>query len=183
MHDFDPDENGSYTRPLIVCVHHKDVVSALAAAIFGDEGRTAVLNASSTNDQRDEIVGSVQAGRIAVLVASITAAGVGITLTRRQDALDAESDGTVGKIDQSEDRLHRIGQTNNVLITTLIAPGTLDEHIQRFPVAKGLTLGTVLGGDNEVAVLTNVDDELKSATDIVRDMVEEVITKQRKKRG
>lgn len=179
MHDLAPDEDGGYARPLIVWAHHKEVVSALAAAIPEDQGRTAVLNASTTNDQRDEIVSSFQAGRIAVLVASITAAGVGITLTRGQDALYAESDWTVGKIAQSEDRLHRIGQTNNVLITTLIAPGTLDEHIQRSLVAKGLTLGAVLGGDNEVAVLSNDDDELKSATDIVRDMVEEVVARRK----
>lgn len=55
-------------------------------------------------------------------------------------------------ITQAKDRSHRFGQENHVIATTLIALGTLDEHIQSVLRKKDLTLDAMKGGDHAVAM-------------------------------
>lgn len=143
-----------YTRPLIVWVHHRDVGLAMMQAVPAAVARTAVIRGGTSADERGRIVDDFQDGKIPVLVASIVAAGVGITLTRSHDMKFVETDWTVSNVTQAEDRSCRIGQTKPVNVSTLIAPGTLDERIQGVLVEKSQVLDKLLaGGDNNPAVL------------------------------
>jgi hypothetical protein len=142
-----------YTRPLVVWVHHRDVGDAMAAAVPQVAARTEVIRGGTSADQRGRIVDAFQAGLVPVLVASISAAGVGITLTAGCDALFVETDWVVSAITQAEDRQDRISQTRPVQVTTLIAVGTLDERIQGVLQKKTVLLDQLLpGGDNAPAI-------------------------------
>ena len=74
----------------------------------------------------------------------IEAAGVGLTLTAASLVIFVEQDWVPGKNVQAEDRVHRIGQTDNVLIQYLVLNGTLDSHIAKVNVAKQEVLDAVL---------------------------------------
>lgn len=154
-----PDGQPVYTRPLIVWTHHQDVSAAMAAAVPASAGTTAVIVGETGPDERGRIVDDFQAGKISVLVASITAAGVGITLTAGCDAIFVETDWSPQLVIQAEDRQCRIGQTRPVTITTLIAEGTLDPQVQATQRRKIAVLEEVLvGGDLDVAVIRVVED-------------------------
>ena len=81
-----------YTRPLVVWVHHREVGDALALAVPAAVARTAILRGGVSEDKRGRIVDDFQDGKIPVLVASIAAAGVGITLTAACDTTFVETD-------------------------------------------------------------------------------------------
>ncbi len=153
-----------YTRPLIVWVHHRPVGEAMMQAVPAAVARTAVIRGGTSADERGRIVEDFQAGKIPVLVASIVAAGVGITLTRSYDMKFVETDWTVSNVTQAEDRSARIGQTHPVNVSTLIAPGTLDERIQGVLTEKSEVIEPLLtGGDNNPAVmLQGMDGDAKT---------------------
>lgn len=140
--------------PLVVWTHHRVVTDAMAAAVPEAVGGAGVIMGGTPPDERARIVDRFQAGRIPVLVCSISAAGVGITLTASSDVLFVETDWTPALVSQAEDRCARLGQANHVSVTTLVAPGTLDEHIQAVLARKAAVLDQVMaGGDNHVEVL------------------------------
>ena len=131
-------------RPLVVWTHHKAVTAAMAAAVPPKRARVEVIDGSTSDTKRDQVIDDFQAGKVAVLVCQIVAAGVGITLTRGCDALFVETDYVPDLVTQAEARLHRIGQESHVRCTTLIAPGTLDEAIHAVLLRKIEVLGLLM---------------------------------------
>ena len=59
-----------------------------------------------------------------LIICSLKAASVGLTLTAASDVLFVEMDWCAATNNQAEDRCHRIGQKNNVNIWYLISKGT-----------------------------------------------------------
>jgi len=166
-------ETGEWPAPLILWTHHKTVTRAMYEAAIeatGDEGAVRVIDGSTSQDERTVTVDDFQAGQVAILVASITAAGVGITLTRSTDAVYVETDWTPALIQQADFRINRIGQTKPTRVTTMVAPGTLDEYIHKALDKKGEILNAILGGDQDVSAEVDLDD-VSTPMQIVTDMV------------
>ncbi|KQO98852.1 helicase-related protein [Leifsonia sp. Leaf264] len=176
-----PDGRPIYNRPLIVWTHHRDVTEAMASALDGHVEGSAMIIGGMSQKQKDDVVRRFQAGEIPVLAASIIAAGVGIDLTRSSDAWFVETDWTPMNVLQAMDRIQGVNQKRTTSTLTLVAYGTLDERIQKVQNTKGKTLSAVLGGDHDVSVVDNVED-MKSASDIVRELTVAVVEKKRKKR-
>jgi SWI/SNF-related matrix-associated actin-dependent regulator 1 of chromatin subfamily A len=88
---------------------------------------------------------------------SITAAGVGLTLTAASTVLFAELHWTPGVLAQAEDRAHRIGQTHDsVQIVYMVCKDeslSLDMTMWKMLGKKIETLGQVVDG-NEVRNFT-----------------------------
>lgn len=176
----DADGKRRFERPLVVWTHHRDVSEAMAAAVPEAVGGAEVIVGGTSHADRTRIVDAFQDGTVPVLVASITAAGTGITLTRSSDALFVETDWTPALVQQAEDRLHRISATRPVVITTMVAPGTLDERVQKVLAGKGQMLQQMMGEDQDVSVVEFEGDEVAAPAQIIEEIVAQVIVRRRK---
>jgi hypothetical protein len=164
-----------YPRPLIVWTHHRDVSDALAEALPAAVAETGVIRGGVSYDERDRLVKAFQANQVPVLVCSIAAAGVAITLTASSDMFFAESDWTPAAIRQAMDRAERIGQTaDKIIATTYLAEGTLDKRIQQVLREKAKILDAVYGDDNDVSVADDSTD-VESSTQIVVGLINSIV--------
>lgn len=169
---------GEDAQPLLLWAHHKEVVEALrakAVACFGAD-RVEVIDGATPALRRGEVEQKFQAGQTSVLVASIAAAGVAITLTRGSEQLWVEGTWSVPEFQQAVDRQHRFGQTNGVNVRVMIAAGTIDGHIQRVLERKRSMISQVADGGGAVAALDA--QALKDAdgpADVVIELVHEAI--------
>jgi hypothetical protein len=82
--------------------------------------------------------------RVAIL--SMTAAGVGLTLTAACHVIFAELFWNPGTLLQCEDRAHRIGQKRAVTIQYIVAKDTFDEQLWELIEKKMGILGTIFDG-------------------------------------
>ncbi|MFS0885165.1 DEAD/DEAH box helicase [Aeromicrobium sp. 179-A 4D2 NHS] len=172
-----PAPDGSlYDRPLLVWAHHQEVIAALqdgiAAANKEVQVAVEIIDGATPAATRGAIVDRFQAGKIGVLIASNTAAGVGITLTRGSDMIFVETDWTPAIVSQCEDRQCRIGQTQPVICKTLIAPETLDQRIQKVLLTKAEVLNEVLGGTEADVAVASTDDDLVAPAEIILALIE-----------
>lgn len=119
----------------VVCfAHHKDVIAQIAAAF---PGCAVVLTGDTPQAERQWNVDQFQANPgIRLFVGSIIASGLGITLTAASTAVFAELDWTPGNVTQSEDRLHRIGAKDSVLIIHLLFDESLDARMVKELIRK-----------------------------------------------
>ncbi|MEV0359798.1 DEAD/DEAH box helicase [Nocardia sp. NPDC050697] len=91
-----------------------------------------------------------------VLVLSLRAAGTGLTLTRAADVIHVDRWWNPAVEAQATDRVHRIGQTRTVTVTTLTTATTVEEHIARLHDRKAAL--TDLGDSAGIAALARLDD-------------------------
>jgi SWI/SNF-related matrix-associated actin-dependent regulator 1 of chromatin subfamily A len=117
---------------VVVMAHHHDVIDAIAAEF----GNAAVVLTGQTVDRQTPVDRFQNDPSVRLFVGSIRAAGVGITLTASSHVVFAELDWTPGNVSQAEDRCHRIGQVNSVLVQHLVLDGSLDANMARTIVAK-----------------------------------------------
>lgn len=119
---------------VVVFAHHLDVLHALATE-FGEQ---AVLLAGETSmvDRQAAVDRFQTDDSCRLFVGSIKAAGVGITLTAAAHVVFAELDWVPANLSQAEDRCHRIGQVDSVLVQHLVFQGSLDATMAQRVVEK-----------------------------------------------
>ena len=127
---------------VVVMAHHKEVVRAIAAEF----GAAAVMLVGDTAmADRQAAVERFQTDPTCTLfIGSILAAGVGITLTAASHVVFAELSWVPGDISQAEDRCHRIGQRESVLVQHLVLEGSLDATMARRIIAKQAVIDRAL---------------------------------------
>jgi SWI/SNF-related matrix-associated actin-dependent regulator 1 of chromatin subfamily A len=119
---------------ILVFAHHHDVVAALADR-FGAEAVT--LTGETPMNERDGIVQRFQSDTsVKIFIGSIRASGVGLTLTAAAHVVFAELDWTPANVTQAEDRCHRIGQENRLLVQHVVFDGSLDAKMAKMLVEK-----------------------------------------------
>ncbi|MBE99345.1 MAG: hypothetical protein CMP77_05115 [Flavobacterium sp.] len=93
-----------------------------------------------------------------LIICNIKAAGVGITLTASSRVAFIEYPWTYADCAQCEDRVHRIGQVNNVMCTYFLGHNTIDEDLYRMIQEKRHTANTITGAtDNmDMSFIDNV---------------------------
>ena len=96
---------------------------------------------------RAEIIRDFQLGNHRLLFAQQRTGGIGITLTAAKTCVYYTRSWSLEEYLQSQDRLHRIGQTGTVSVLHLIAKGTIDEEIAKALRGKQ-TLADQLTGDD-----------------------------------
>lgn len=127
-------------RKIIVFAHHRDVMhklfDGLTAEFDGDDYAVMVSGETHPAD-RAMYVGQFQEdSRCRVFLGSIGAAGVGITLTAASVEIFVELDPTPGKMNQAEDRAHRIGLKHMILVQHLVFDGSLCARIAQILIKK-----------------------------------------------
>ena len=97
----------------------------------------AVVTGETPLAQRQDAVDAFQTDpAVRVFLGNIQAAGLGITLTAASTVVFAELDWTPAAMTQAEDRTHRIGQTESVLVQHLVYDGSLDARMAKLLLAK-----------------------------------------------
>jgi len=136
---------------LIVFAHHRDVIESLAAEFPG----AAIITGDTPMQSRQDAVDRFQTDPACRLfLGNIQAAGVGLTLTASAHVVFAELDWVPGNITQAEDRCHRIGQTDSVLVQHLVLEGSLDATMARTLVEKQTLIDAALDDERgEIAAL------------------------------
>lgn len=111
---------------VVVFTHHQKVAEAIAMAFQ----HCAVLvhgGLKRANNTTQIAIDAFQTDKaVRLFVGTVGRAGVGITLTAASVALMVETEWVPGVLEQAEDRLHRIGQKNAVLIQYLLFEGSVD---------------------------------------------------------
>jgi len=130
--------------PKVVCwAHHHEVIDEIAPA-FNDMG-AITLDGRDGMKARQKAVDAFQGdASVRLLVAGIRAAGEGLTLTAASHEVFAELDWTPARLTQAEDRCHRIGQKNMVLIQHLVFDGSIDAMIAHVLLKKQAIADKVL---------------------------------------
>lgn len=137
-------------RKVVVFAHHKDVLDAIEAGM-GD-ARHVRIDGDTPREARAEAVRRFQNDPDCRVFLSTTATGgTGITLTAASDVLVVEQEWVPADLDQAEDRLHRLGQTNAVQAVHLIAVGTVDEKIVSVVECKRQVMAAALAAGDPQA--------------------------------
>ena len=152
-------EDGEVVK-IIVFAHHLDVVRALKAGL--KNFRPVSLSGDDSPEARQSAVDAFQNDLSAkVFIGGIRAAGVGITLTAASTVIFAELDWTPGAMMQAEDRAHRIGQKNSVLILHPVLNESIDAKVAKTLVRKQEAIEKTLDGavkDEEIGI-DELEDE------------------------
>ena len=110
----------------MVFTRHREIGDALLEAFPGAACATGRLDA----DGRAAEVERFQTDDACrLIVCSLDAAGVGLTMTAASNVAFVELGWTPAAHDQAEDRVHRIGQEEAVTAWYLLAADTIDERI------------------------------------------------------
>lgn len=131
---------------------HIDVMDA-AGELFASRGiRYSEVRGDQTPTNRQRHIDAfVTDPEVAVIVCSLTAAGVGLNLQVASDVVLAELSWTNAEQTQAIDRVHRIGQTEPVTAWRIIAAQTIDSRIAELIDAKaGLAARALDGAEEEI---------------------------------
>lgn len=125
----------------------QEIASALRDR-FGSEA-VATYYGQTPQDERQEIIERFQDpdNELTFFVGQPTTGGYGITLTAAHTVIYYSNNYDLEVRLQSEDRAHRIGQTNKVTYIDLVCPGTIDEKILKALRNKIDLASQVLGED------------------------------------
>jgi len=148
---------------------HIDVMDQ-AEAHFARVGLTTVsIRGDQTPKARQEAIDSFDKDpAVSIVVASLTAAGVGLNLQAASNVVLAELSWTSAEQTQAIDRVHRIGQELPVTAWRIIAAHTIDARIAELIGSKaGLAARALDGSDDEVTAEANI--QLSALMSLLRD--------------
>lgn len=130
---------------IIFCSYH-DIVDALCKAF-----PTAVrVTGRDSLAAKQAAVDSFQNGNSQLIICSIKAAGVGLTLTASSNVAFVEFPWTYADCCQCEDRAHRIGQKDNVTCYYLIGRGTIDHALYNIIQQKKSVANQIMASDDDI---------------------------------
>jgi SNF2 family DNA or RNA helicase len=111
---------------IVIFGQSKQAINLLARRLDKAKVSYGLLTGDTKQTDRDLFIKEFQAGSRRVFLSTIKAGGVGITLTAATVCIFLDRAWSPSANRQAEDRLHRLGQKNAVLIITLVARDTID---------------------------------------------------------
>lgn len=132
---------------VVVFIHQKEI----AEKILNAYPKAVSIRGMDSMESRQKAIDSFQNNsNTKIIVCSIKAAGVGITLTAASRVAFVELPWHPADCDQCEDRCHRIGQKDSVQCTYFLGHDTIDEHIYKIIEDKRLIANSVTGTEDNV---------------------------------
>lgn len=117
-------------KKFLCFAHHADVIKGICRTLEENETYYIVIDGAVNSEERKLLCDRFQLeDKFKVAVLSIKAANTGLTLTAAQLVVFTELFWNPGELIQAEDRAHRIGQRDSVLVQYLVARGTADDYI------------------------------------------------------
>ena len=144
-------------KKLIVFCSLHEVVDALCKAFPCAVTVTGRDSASSKQVAVDSFQNNPD---VQLIVCSIKAAGVGLTLTASSNVAFVELAWTYADCCQCEDRAHRIGQKDNVTCYYLLGRGTIDQTIYSLIHRKKSIAAEIMNSDDDIPTDEMYFDEL-----------------------
>ena len=151
---------------------HIDVMDA-AERTFAKRGigYTSIRGDQSAKARKASVEAFLTDPDVAIVVCSLTAAGVGLNLQVASNVVLAELSWTSAEQTQAIDRVHRIGQTEPVTAWRIIAAQTLDPKIAQLIDDKaGLAARALDGSDEEVG--SSADVQLEALVTLLTEALE-----------
>jgi SWI/SNF-related matrix-associated actin-dependent regulator 1 of chromatin subfamily A len=113
--------------------------------------KAVAVTGLDSREQRQSAVDRFQTDPTCTLIiCSIKAAGVGITLTASSNVAFVEFPWTYADCEQCEDRAHRIGQLDSVTAYYFLGKNTIDEKIYKIIQTKKDMASTITGSTEQV---------------------------------
>jgi hypothetical protein len=152
---------------------HVDVMDAAERTFAQRDLRYSSIRGDQTSRARQQSIDAfVNDPEVAVVVCSLTAAGVGLNLQVASDVVLAELSWTAAEQTQAIDRVHRIGQDQPVTAWRIIAAQTIDARIAELIDDKaGLAARALDGSDDQLP--SSVDVQLEALVALLTDALTE----------
>jgi SNF2 family DNA or RNA helicase/GNAT superfamily N-acetyltransferase len=115
-------------RQVVVFAASRQLIELAHARILATRS-AMTLTGSTPDDERALNIDGFQRGAYQVLLCTIAAGGVGITLTAADTAVFLERSWSMVDNAQAEDRIHRVGQERPVTIVDLVATDTVEDRV------------------------------------------------------
>jgi len=113
--------------------------------------KAVAVTGLDSKEQRQSAVDRFQSDPTCTLIiCSIKAAGVGLTLTASSNVAFVEFPWTFADCEQCEDRAHRIGQLDSVTAYYFLGRNTIDEKIYKIIQTKKDMASTITGSTEQV---------------------------------
>ena len=128
---------------IVLFGHHQDFLNPILEKF---QSIAVKLDGNMSTQQKQLSVDRFQTEPgVKLFVASITAAGIGITLTAASYAIFGEILWTPALLSQAEDRLHRIGQRSACLIHHVVFDRSVDANVAKVLIEKQANIEKALG--------------------------------------
>jgi len=132
---------------LVIFIYHHEAYRYITEELTKRKISVTGFTGEDNINKRQESIDGFQAGNYRVFVTSTGAGSIGITLTQASTLIFAELDWSLANVMQAEDRIHRIGQHNNVNIYYLIDYDSIEGYIASLLEEKLVTFKSVIDGD------------------------------------
>lgn len=129
----------------VIFAYHRDVLDELGKALGTDP-----VTGDTPMPIRQMKVDNFQAGLTRIFLGQVNACGTGLNLTASSHVIFVEDDWRPLVVKQAEDRCHRIGQKDSVLVTHLVVPNSLDERVARALIRKQENVNAIFNEDEDI---------------------------------
>lgn len=111
-------------------------------------------------DKRQATIDRFQRGELTFMVSTYGVGGLGINLTAAHHCILVDRAWTPGDVLQAEDRLHRIGQKDTVIVTWIQCTNSTDARVDKLILQKQQNISSVMVGDKNTLSI-NIDEILR----------------------
>lgn len=139
-------ENTPSETKICVGIHHRSVADSLCSSL--SEYNPIGLSGADSPEAKDRKVQEFATPERRLMVANILAGGIGLNLQYCSNAIVLERQWNSSMERQFEDRFHRNGQNEKVVIDYLIARGTIDQFFAELVEKKRKICKETIGDDS-----------------------------------
>ncbi|MFM7859538.1 MAG: DEAD/DEAH box helicase [Flammeovirgaceae bacterium] len=146
---------------VIIFTEFLETADAIASRLGG-----LLLTGQTKAEDRQQLVDDFQNGKNKIFVGTTKAGGVGLNLTAASNVILVDRPWTPGDVEQTEDRCHRLGQSNAVF-STWIQLGEIDKYSDELIQLKQEKIELVLRGKCKTIKFDSVIELAKELLEIL----------------